>query len=250
MQYLHDSLYKTSLIKEGGRGARITRRSKTRPCPTNLVENRPIWLVNWYGTRMPRMTTAEIRAEIVDRAASLFSRHGFAQTSLQQVADAVGYTKAGLLHHFPSKQSIYDATVEAVTEQLAGVALAVESLPAGESRDLAVVTAMVDLTAAWPGVSEFANSLVRDGGDVGPELERGGLALLGAFAVDLENADDRRFVRIVSACSGLTASTLLALQADRAREWRELIIRSSMDTLGHSALLSAAIGSVPPGAQQ
>ena len=179
------------------------------------------------------MTTPQIHAEIIDRAAGLFSRYGFAQTSLQQVADAVGYTKAGLLHHFPSKQAIYDATVEAVTQQLEGLAVSVESLPAGESRDLAVVTAMVDLTATWPGISAFANSLVRNGREVGPELEQAGLAILGAFSVDLESPDDTRLVRIVSACSGLTASTLLAIQADRAREWRELIIRSSMDTLGH-----------------
>lgn len=195
------------------------------------------------------MTTPEIHAEMVDRAAGLFSRYGFAHTSLQQVADAVGYTKAGLLHHFASKQAIYDAAVAAVTQQLEGLAVSVESLPGGESRDLAVVTAMVDLTTAWPGVSEFANSLVRNGGDVGPELERGGLAILGAFVVDLENLDDTRLVRIVSACSGLTASTLLALQADRAREWRELIIRSSMETLGHSAPLPTSIASAAQGTQ-
>lgn len=191
------------------------------------------------------MSTSEIHAEIVDRAAGLFSRYGFAQTSLQQVADAVGYTKAGLLHHFPSKQAIYNATVEAVTQQLESLAVSVQSLPAGESRDLAVVTAMVDLTTAWPGISEFANSLVRNGGEVGPELEQGGLAILGAFGVDLESPDDTRLVRIVSACSGLTAGTLLAIQADRAREWRELIIRASMDALGHTAHLST-----PKGAQQ
>lgn len=191
------------------------------------------------------MTTTEIHAEIVDRAAGLFSRYGFVQTSLQQVADAVGYTKAGLLHHFPSKQAIYDATVEAVSQQLGALAASVQNLPAGESRDLAVVTAMVDLTATWPGISEFANSLVRNGGEVGPELEQGGLAILGAFAVDLESPDDTRLIRIVSACSGLTASTLLAIQSDRAREWRELIIRASMDALGHTSHLS-----VPEGVRQ
>ncbi|GAA2986661.1 helix-turn-helix domain-containing protein [Streptosporangium longisporum] len=184
---------------------------------------------------MPRQTTGEIDSEIVDRAASLFSRHGFGRTSLQQVADAVGYTKAGLLHHFPSKQAIYDAVVAVVTQQLSNLADSVEALPVGYARDLTVVTSMVNLATDWPGVSEFANSLVHDGHDLGAELAQGGLALLGAFGVDLENPDDERLIRIVSTCTGLTMTTLQASRAGLTREWRELVITVSMDTLGHSA---------------
>jgi hypothetical protein len=38
---------------------------------------------------MPRPTKSEIDAEIIDRAAGLFARYGFENTSLQQIADAV-----------------------------------------------------------------------------------------------------------------------------------------------------------------
>lgn len=184
---------------------------------------------------MPRRATpTQIHAEIVDRAAALFSRHGYSHTSLQQVADAVGYTKAGLLHHFPSKQAIHDAVVAAVTHQLSNLAASVEALPVGEERDLAVVTSMVDLTVAWPGVSEFASSLVHDRQDAGAEFEQGGLALLRAFGLDLEDVDADRLIRIVSACAGLTATTLQAVRTDLAREWRDLIITASTDTLGRS----------------
>jgi AcrR family transcriptional regulator len=49
---------------------------------------------------------------ILDRAAGLFARHGFEQTSLQAVADAVGLSKAGLLHHFPSKGALHEAVMD------------------------------------------------------------------------------------------------------------------------------------------
>lgn len=190
-----------------------------------------------YSHNVPRQTTAEIDAEIVDRAAALFSRHGFARTSLQQVADAVGYTKAGLLHHFTSKQAIHDAVVKAVLRQLAELGAKVDGLPAGVERDRAVISAIVDLTVASPGVSEFANTLVSGGQAIDPALEEAGIELLQAFGVDLNDLDDERLVRIVGACAGLTTTVLHAARADLIREWRGWIVAMAMNTLGHSATL-------------
>ena len=51
--------------------------------------------------------------QILDRAAALFARRGFAKTSVQDVADAVGLSKAGLLHHFPSKDALHAAVLGA-----------------------------------------------------------------------------------------------------------------------------------------
>lgn len=44
-------------------------------------------------------------------AAALFSAKGYESASLQDVADAVGVTKAGLYHYFPTKQALFDAIV-------------------------------------------------------------------------------------------------------------------------------------------
>ena len=38
---------------------------------------------------MPKPTKADLEADILDRASALFARHGFENTSLQQIADAV-----------------------------------------------------------------------------------------------------------------------------------------------------------------
>ncbi len=43
-----------------------------------------------------RQSAAEIDHAILDVAAGIFAVHGFAHTSVQQIADAVGYSKPGL----------------------------------------------------------------------------------------------------------------------------------------------------------
>jgi AcrR family transcriptional regulator len=48
----------------------------------------------------------ERRARIVDSAAELFDRDGYAQTSMNAIADAVGMRKPTLYHYFDSKAEI------------------------------------------------------------------------------------------------------------------------------------------------
>ena len=115
---------------------------------------------------MPKPTKSEIAAEILDRAAALFARHGFAHTSLQQIADAVNYSKAGLLHHYPSKQAIYDAVLRTGTDHMQSLLENVQHIPVGVERDRAVVEASVDFTYDWPGLSSLANRLADQGEDV------------------------------------------------------------------------------------
>jgi AcrR family transcriptional regulator len=184
---------------------------------------------------MPRQTTAEIDAEIVDRAAALFARHDVSRTSLQQIADSVGYTKAGLLHHFPSKQAIYDAVAVAVSDLTAGLVSSVEEMSRGAERDRAVVTSLVALAERWPGISEFTTVLANDGRATQPEFEQAGLAVLRAFGEDLESLQDERLIRIAGAASALNTTVLQAIRANLAHEWRGAIVEMTMNALGHPA---------------
>lgn len=52
------------------------------------------------------------RAAILSAAGTLFAEQGFRGASLDSVASAAGLTKAGLLHYFPSKESLLLALVE------------------------------------------------------------------------------------------------------------------------------------------
>jgi AcrR family transcriptional regulator len=51
--------------------------------------------------------SAENRREIVQQAMRLFARYGYTKTTLQGVADQVGLTRTGLLHHFGSKEGLF-----------------------------------------------------------------------------------------------------------------------------------------------
>lgn len=186
---------------------------------------------------MPRATRSEIDAEIVDRAAALFARHGFDHTSLQQIADAVRYSKSGLLQHFPSKAALYQAALEATRDQAVVILAKAEAHPAGEARDLAIIEATVDLTIATPGLSALVNRIV-DGERAEevaaiPELADAAMKMVTAFSLDLARTDDERVIRVISATGGILASALRAISEDRTREWRPFIVASAMGALGY-----------------
>lgn len=51
------------------------------------------------------------RAQILSDAMRLFSRDGYGDTSLQDIATAVGVSKSTLLHHYPSKELLLSAVL-------------------------------------------------------------------------------------------------------------------------------------------
>lgn len=52
------------------------------------------------------------RAAILDTAVELIARHGSRGVSLGDIAKAAGVSKTGLLHHFPTKEALLNATVD------------------------------------------------------------------------------------------------------------------------------------------
>lgn len=62
------------------------------------------------------------RATILAAAAKLFAAHGFEGASLNDVAQAVGVTKAAVYHYFPTKKDIFDEMmVDLLERQYAAV---------------------------------------------------------------------------------------------------------------------------------
>jgi TetR/AcrR family transcriptional regulator len=64
----------------------------------------------------PRAAEPDVRAAVLTAATRLFAAHGFDGTTLQQVADAVGVSKPAVLHHFPSKEQIRQAVLDAILD--------------------------------------------------------------------------------------------------------------------------------------
>jgi AcrR family transcriptional regulator len=184
----------------------------------------------------------QIDAGIVDRAAALFARRGFEQTSVQAVADAVGLSKAGLLHHFPSKDALHEA-VRAQAERLGQQALEqVAGMPLGPARDRRAVEVLVDVALAHPGLVALLLAPIASP-DTSPaslgsevcEPDPAGASAMAAFGVDPATADPDRLVRVVGALAALAVLSLSAHQAGQTTAWRSAVIDTSFDALGHGA---------------
>lgn len=165
---------------------------------------------------------------ILDRAAVLFAQHGFAQTSLKLVADAAGLSKTGLLHHYPSKDALYEAVLELVGAIEQELLEQVADLPRGPARDRRVLSLLTDIALDRPGLVALLFQPVMSREDERLDSLR---VVTDLFGVADQDAD--RFIRVMGA---LGALGVLSLQADRQGDkaaWRPRIIATCFDALGY-----------------
>jgi AcrR family transcriptional regulator len=97
----------------------------------------------------PEDETVSTRARILDIALELFTEQGYDKTSIRDIAERLGFTKAALYYHFKSKADILlelHLRLHAIGEQLLG---ALDALPDGETR-----------ARAWPRLlDEFITAI-------------------------------------------------------------------------------------------
>lgn len=60
-----------------------------------------------------KMPSDQRKAQIIRAATELFAKGGYAGTSLRDVAEKCGMTKAALYYHYPDKENLLKAVVEA-----------------------------------------------------------------------------------------------------------------------------------------
>ncbi|TCK01011.1 TetR/AcrR family transcriptional regulator [Nocardia alba] len=66
---------------------------------------------------------------IRDAAVQLFSAKGFEQTSLREVADVVGITKASLYYHYASKLDLLMAIIDPIIDHMRAIVDDIEAVP-------------------------------------------------------------------------------------------------------------------------
>ncbi len=105
-----------------------------------------------YGDAMSARTRSEERrAEIVRAALEVIAERGYRGASLAAVAERVGLTQQGLLHHFPTK----DALLVAVLEERDNW----DAVPAGSWR-VDLLTSLVEYNAMRPGIIQTFSALL------------------------------------------------------------------------------------------
>jgi len=120
----------------------------------------------------------DTRQRIIDVAVSLFTRHSFAGTSLQMIADEMGFTKAAVYHHFHTREQLLGAVVEPLFGQVRPIIEQAEAQRSRNARaehmltgyaDLAVRhRALMSVLAGDPGVID----MLRAQGDFGDLINR------------------------------------------------------------------------------
>jgi AcrR family transcriptional regulator len=90
-----------------------------------------------------------VAAELLERAAELFAERGFTGTTLQDVADTVGLTRAALYRYFESKEALLATLVEGITATRLNEIVAIRANGARTAREtLTLLTRAMVLNVA------------------------------------------------------------------------------------------------------
>lgn len=90
--------------------------------------------------------TESTRQALVDSALALFTKHGYAATSLDAIVKRARVTKGALYHHFSGKQALFEAAFDAVeTEAVARLSVAVDGDGTAWERAMAGIHAYVSV---------------------------------------------------------------------------------------------------------
>jgi len=105
-----------------------------------------------YGDAMSARTRSEARrAEIVRAALEVIAERGYRGASLAAVAERVGLTQQGLLHHFPTKDALLVAVLDERDKW--------DAVPGGAWR-IDLLASLVEYNAMRPGIIQTFSALL------------------------------------------------------------------------------------------
>jgi AcrR family transcriptional regulator len=87
----------------------------------------------------------QTRQNILDVALTLFGQQGYDATSLQDIADKIGLTKAAVYYHFRSKVTILQALSEPVYEAISQATRQAAALSSHRQRVQALTDSFIDV---------------------------------------------------------------------------------------------------------
>lgn len=93
-----------------------------------------------------RLSAEESMTHIIEVALSLFAENGFAQTSIQSVADKCNLSQTAVLYHFPSKTKLIASVLRAIVEHNGRI---VAAFPTSEQGGLKQLERHFHANLAW-----------------------------------------------------------------------------------------------------
>jgi AcrR family transcriptional regulator len=90
----------------------------------------------------------QTRHRLMAVAVDLFSRHSYEGTSLQMIADELGFTKGAIYHHFRTREDLLRAIIDPMLERLSAIVSAAEALRTPSARAEYMLTGYVGHLAA------------------------------------------------------------------------------------------------------
>ena len=192
--------------------------------------------VRGRGSRPVRQTPERLDAAILDTAAEVFARHGFTSTSVQQVADAVGYSKTGLLRRFPSKQALYEAVLDHVGEMVGRLLADVD--PSKGVTPSEVLRRTTTAGFANPGTVMFLFEALDTGVDLPGSQRCRELADSHIAVLTAGLTDPRDRLRALLALQLIANTALLSIDPDAPAldlspaEVQDVVLEAARDVLG------------------
>ena len=181
----------------------------------------------------PKTSSApDTRQRLIDIAVRLFTRHSFAGTSLQMIADELGVTKAAVYHHFHTREELLTAVVEPLLGQMRTIVDAAEAQRTTHARADHMLTgyvalavgnrALIAVLAADPSVID----MLRTHADLGSLINRqiGLLVDVQPGPAGMVNA-----AVVLAGIAGAAGRTLVDLDDDALRQH---LLEAGRRTLG------------------
>jgi AcrR family transcriptional regulator len=170
----------------------------------------------------------DTRQRLLDVAVSLISKHGFAGTSLQMIADELGFTKAAIYYHFRTRDQLLVAVMEPMLRQIQQVVAMAESQRTPRAQMDAMVDGFAEVVAknrSLAAVMVFdpgVHRVLQSQPDWGDLIVRQ-LALLTQLDSDAADSGASEVIRATALLTGLAgAATGAPLDMDEATLVQEL----------------------------
>lgn len=133
---------------------------------------------------------------LLDGAMQQFARHGFAKTSMADIAKASGISRTSLYNHFATKEDVFKALSGRINARVYEAVVAAMSAPGPwDQRLLQIINARVSWVYELLHASEYGRELINEknricGGDVLASNDRFAAVISNLLATNLRDRKD------------------------------------------------------------